>query len=301
VGNVAESSQTPANFNNNNGIDWPGKDPASQIWFRDVVVSPEYGKTVGWTITQGRDFSRDFVSDSSAAILNQTAADTMNLKDPIGTRITYFGNDYTVIGIAKDMLTQSPYRPEEPAVFFMKGYYGCIIIRIKPGAPVHEALATIEPVFKKYNPDSPFEFQFVDESYGHKFANEERIGKLAGFFASLAIFISCLGIFGLAAYTAERRNKEIGIRKVLGASIAHLWGLLSREFIVLVTISSIIAVPVAIYFMSGWLKNYSYHITLSWDVFGAAVAGAAVITMATVSYQVLKAAFTDPVKSLRTE
>ena len=301
VGDVAESSQSPANFGNNNSIDWPGKDPASQIWFRNVVVSPDFGKTVGWTIVEGRDFSRDHVSDSSAAILNQAALDTMELSNPIGTRISFGGDEYTVIGVAKDMLTQSPYRPEEPAVFFMKGYYGYILIRIKPGAPVNEALAAMEPVFKKYNPDSPFEYKFVDEEYGRKFANEERIGKLAGFFASLAIFISCLGIFGLAAYTAERRNKEIGIRKVLGASIAHLWGLLSREFIILVTISSVIAIPVALYFMTGWLKNYSYHVTLTWGVFGAAVTGAAVITIATVSYQVLKAAFADPVKSLRTE
>lgn len=301
VGDVAESSQSPADFNNNNTIDWPGKDPASQIWFRDVVVSPDYGKTVGWTILEGRDFSKEHISDSSAAILNKTAADTMNLKDPIGTRITYFGKDYTVIGITYDMVTQSPYRPEEPAAFFMKGYYGCIIIRIKPGDPVHDALATLEPVFKKYNPDSPFEYQFVDEAYGHKFANEERIGKLAGFFASLAIFISCLGIFGLAAFTAECRTKEIGIRKVLGASVTHLWGLLSREFFLLVIISSTIAVPVTLYFMSEWLKNYTYRISLSWNVFALAVAGAVVVTMATVSYQIIRIALANPVKSLRIE
>lgn len=301
VENMAESSQSPAHFTDNNSVDWPGKDPAAEIFFRNVSVSSEFGKTIDWTIVRGRDFSGNIISDSSAAIINELAVKTMGLHDPIGVQVQFGGKDFTIIGVASDMITQSPYDRQEPAIFLMKGWYGVIIIRLKSGIPFHEAITEIEPVFRKTNPDSPFEYRFVDEVYRRKFADEERIGKLAGLFASLAIFISCLGIFGLAAFTAERRTKELGIRKVLGATVVQLWRLMSGNFLVLVTISFLISVPFISYFMSDWLDRYNYHTTLPWWAFLVVGVGALLITLATVSVQALRVAGTNPVKSLRSE
>jgi putative ABC transport system permease protein len=178
---------------------------------------------------------------------------------------------------------------------------GFITIRIKPTTPVREALAKIQPVFKKYNPNSPFEFKFIDDEYAKKFSNEERIGNLASFFAILAIFISCLGLFGLASFIAEQRTKEIGVRKVLGATVFNLWKMLSKDFVVLVIISCLIAIPITWYFLNQWLQKYTYRTEISWWVFAAAGAGALGITLLTVSFQAIRAAIANPVKSLRTE
>jgi ABC-type antimicrobial peptide transport system permease subunit len=183
----------------------------------------------------------------------------------------------------------------------MKGWTGTMTIRIKPGTPIHTAMAHIEPVFKKFNPGSPFEYKFVDEQYAQKFTTEVRIGNLATFFAILAIFISCMGLFGLSSFVAEQRTKEIGVRKVLGASIINVWHLLSKEFIVLVLVSLLISMPVAYYCMHRWLQDYQYRTTISWWIFVAAGTGAIVITLLTVSFQSIKAALMNPVKSLRTE
>ncbi|HPH20137.1 MAG TPA: ABC transporter permease, partial [Haliscomenobacter sp.] len=163
------------------------------------------------------------------------------------------------------------------------------------------ALAKIAPVFQKHNPSAPFDYQFVDAEYGKKFAAELRIGRLAGFFAILAVFISCLGLFGLASFMAEQRTKEIGIRKVLGASLGNLWGLLSREFVGLVLLSCVLAAPIAYYYLHGWLQQYEYRTEISGWVFAAAAIGALGITLLTVSYQALKAALLNPVRSLKSE
>ena len=176
-----------------------------------------------------------------------------------------------------------------------------MILKINPAISAREALNKIEMVFKQFNPDQPFEYKFVDEEYAKKFGNEERISKLAGFFAILAIFISCLGLFGMASFMAEQRTKEIGIRKVVGASVFNVWKLLSKEFVVLVIISCFIAIPVAYYYMHGWLQNYKYRTEITWYVFAAAIGGALAITLLTVSFQAIKAAIANPVKSLRTE
>jgi len=164
-----------------------------------------------------------------------------------------------------------------------------------------DAISKVESIFKKYNPESPFEYHFVDEDYARKFGNEERVGKLATFFAALAVFISCLGIFGLASFTAEQRTKEIGIRKVLGASVTNLWQMLSKDFVVLVVVSCFISIPLSYYFLSQWLLKYDYRTTIAWWIFAVAAFGALFITLATVSYQSIKAAIANPVKSLRTE
>ena len=181
------------------------------------------------------------------------------------------------------------------------GWVNKILVRIAPTASVSNALTTIKGVFNEVNPSSPFEYQFVDDAYAQKFSVEERIGRLAGFFAALAILISCLGLFGLASFVAEQRTKEIGIRKVVGASVFKLWQLLSKDFVVLVTLSCFIAIPVAYYFMDNWLQHYQYRTDMSWWIFAVAILGALMITLFTVSFHAIKAAMTNPVKSLRTE
>jgi len=293
----------------NNGFEWKGRDPNKDESFGTLAVTHEHGKTVGWQFIEGRDFSRNYASDSSGIVINESAAKYMNLKNPVGETVTWKWGDnppvaYTILGVIKDMVMRSPYEPVEPTMFFIKplnGGVSCINIRVKPGVTMSNALPKIEAVFKKLIPAVPFDYEFADEDYAAKFAAEERIGKLSGFFTMLAVFISCLGLFGLASFVAEKRTKEIGIRKVLGASAFTLWRLLSNEFAVLVTISLFIAIPVAYYFMHNWLQDYQYRAALSWWIFAGAGAGALLITLLTVSYQAIKAAVGNPVKSLRTE
>ena len=196
----------------------------------------------------------------------------------------------------------SPYEPVKPSIFVLdKGAGDMVDIRLNPKKSSREALSKIEAVFKQYDPGSPFDYKFTDEEYNKKFANEERVGKLAGFFTLLAIFISCMGLFGMASFMAEQRIKEIGVRKVLGASVFSLWRLMSTDFIILVSISLLIAIPTAYYFMHGWLQDYKYRTELSWWIFAFTAVGAIGITVLTVSYQSIKAALTNPVKSLKTE
>jgi putative ABC transport system permease protein len=301
VENIARSSLSAAHFGNNTSIDWEGKDPGLVVFFRYVTITSDFGKTIGWTVKEGRDLSSEIASDSAAVLLNETAAKLTGFKNPVGEKVTHKGTPYVIAGVVNDMVTQSPYEPIEPAIFFLKGWLGVINMRINPAVPVSEALAKIEPVFRKYNPGSPFEFNFVDEVYGRKFSDEERFGNLASFFTILAIFISCLGLFGLSSFVAEQRTKEIGIRKVLGASVADLWNMLSKDFVVLIIISLFIAAPLAYYFMNNWLQHYTYRTEISWWIFVLAGMGLMLITLLTVSYQALKAAVANPVKSLRSE
>ena len=301
IENLALSSQSPAHFGNNNGIDWRGKDPGLVVFFRNVGVTPDFGKTIGWTVKRGRDFSVDLPGDSSALIINENAAKIMGFEDPVGEIVKFRGKEYTIIGVTADLLTQSPYAPSEPSFFITDDWTGLIVMRLKTTMPVREALAGIEAVFKKYNPESPFDFGFVDAEYARKYSNEERIGNLAGLFAILAVFISCLGLFGLASFVAEQRTKEIGIRKVLGATIASLWKMLSKDFVILTVIACCISIPLSFAFMNNWLTQYQYRITLTWEVFTLAALGAVALTLITVSFQAVKAAVANPVKSLRSE
>ncbi len=302
VTEIAESeSPTTGMYNNSGGFEWTGKDPAMSDMFGVVGVSNGYGKTVDWQFVSGRDFSTAFLTDSSALILNEAAVKYMGLKNPVGQTVRW-GRNFRVIGVVKDMITGSPYQPTAQTIFFMAKKVGNFLdIRINPNKSAREALAKIETVFKKYAPSTPFDYKFADDEYAKKFVAEERIGKLAGFFSLIAIFISCIGLFGMASFMAEQRIKEIGVRKVLGASVFNLWGLLSRQFVVLVIISLLISLPVAFYLMHNWLQEYSYRTELSWWIFAAAGAGALLITLITVSYQAIKAAMANPVKSLRTE
>jgi len=303
VENMAESSSPTTDvYSNQIGFEWEGKQAGTNPLFGTIAVTRDFGKTIGWHIRRGRDFSRDFVSDTSAMILNQSAVQLIGFKDPVGKIIRKDGKAYTVVGVIDDMIMQSPYMPVQPTIFMVNyGWANIITVKIKSTATMQDALAKIGGVFKKYNPASPFDYHFTDENYAKKFSDEERIGKLASIFAVLAIFISSLGLFGLASFVAEQRTKEIGVRKVLGASVLNLWGMLSKDFVTLVIISCLIATPIAWYFLSGWLKAYHYHTTISWWIFIVSCMGALLITLMTVSVQAIKAAMANPVKSLRSE
>jgi ABC-type antimicrobial peptide transport system permease subunit len=301
VSEIAESSSATTYVDEeDNGFSWEGKDPSLNGDFGVVFVSTDFGKTTGWQFKEGRDFSRDFATDSSAIIFNETAVKFAGLTHPVGKTIMWDGRPYHIIGVVKDMVMQSPYEPVFRTVFVNNQDAQPVVnIRINPLASPHEALTKIESVFKKYNPTQPFEYHFIDDEYAKKFGDEKRIGTLASFFAGLAIFISCLGLFGMASFMAEQRIKEIGVRKVLGASVFSLWKLLSREFVVLVLVAFLISAPLAYYLMSKWLAAYTYRSDLSWWIFAATATGAIIITLATVSFQAIKAALANPVNSLK--
>lgn len=301
VEQLARSSNSATYFPNNNSIEWRGKLPSQVVFYRNVDVTANFGRTIGWQIKEGRDFLPDGKGDSSSVLLNETGVQITGIKNIIGETIKYQDKSYTVAGVVRDMVTQSPYEPVPPAIFFLNDNLGVLTIRIKPNTSMQQALAKIEPVFKQYNAGNPFVFKFVDEEYAKKFSNEVRIGHLATFFAILAIFISCLGLFGLASYITEQRTREIGIRKVLGASVFIIWRLLSKEFVVLVIIALFIAMPLAYYFMHNWLQDFNYRTELSWWVFALAGLSAILVTLLTVSYQSIRSALTNPIKSLRTE
>ena len=303
ISEMAEAGSPPTeNYSSTSTIEWKDKDPNLSVDFHTIAISFDYGKTIGWSFKEGRDFSKAFSTDSTRLILNEAAAKFMGLKNPIGESIKWYGTPYKVIGVVKDLITQSPYQQIKPSIYYLDPYPGgVIVLKINPLTSAKKALSNAETVFKKFNPSQPFEYQFVDGEYAKKFDNEERIGQLATFFAILAIFISCLGIFGLASFIAEQRTKEIGIRKVLGASVTNLWQMLSKDFVILVLISCIIAAPIAYYFLQEWLQKYTYRTEISWWIFAVAGVGALLITLLTVSFQAIKAALMNPVKSLKTE
>lgn len=301
--NMAESwSPLTAVWATNSGFNWEGKDPSLALDIPNDGVSHDYGKTVGWHFKEGRDFSRAFVTDTAAFVINEAAAKFMHLKDPVGKVITWDDERYTIIGIIKDVIAESPYDPVRPAFFHLNRDPGTrMVVRINPAVSAHAALDKVEKVFKKHNPNHPFDYQFVDQEYARKFGNEQRFGRLTGIFSLLAIFISCLGLFGMASFMAEQRTKEIGVRKVMGATLFSLWRLLSTDFVVLVIISLAIAFPVAYYSMAGWLQHYQYRTSIPWWLFPAAGAGTLLITLLTVSFQAIRASLMNPVKSLSTE
>lgn len=303
VTNVAEAGASPTRiYSTSSGIEWKGKDPAMNIDFPNMSVSYDFGKTIDWKFKDGRDFSKAYSTDSTGVIINETAANFMQMKNPVGSFITWDGTPLKVIGVVNDILSQSPYEPVKPSIFYLSNDPGSVmLLKVNPKVSASAALQKVESILKKYNPDQLFSYQFVDEQYAQKFSDEVRIAKLAGFFAALAIFISCLGVFGLASFLAEQRIKEIGIRKVLGASTLNCWQLLSKDFMVLVTISLLIAAPLGWMMMNKWLQNYQYRTNLSWSIFAIAGVGVLLITLATVSYQAIKAAVENPVKSLRAD
>lgn len=307
IDNVAESSGAVTSiWGFNGGFTWDGKDPDFHDSFGTVSVSHDYGKTVGWVLLEGRDFSRQFASDSSALIINETAARYMGMKDPVGKTIKwntefFDSGDYLIIGVVEDMVMDSPYAPVPPMIFFLQGYKGWILAKLNPKVSMSDALTNISEIIKKTVPSAPFEYHFASDSYASKFKSEEQVETLASAFALLAVLISCLGLFGLASYVAQQRTKEIGIRKVLGASAIGLWRLLTGDFLRLVLLSGVIAIPTSYFFMRSWLQNYEYRIDISLWTPVLAIIGALLVTLLTVSYQAVKAAWMNPVSSIRTE
>lgn len=310
VASVATSSSPLTEvWNVTGGYEWQGKDPGLDASFVRCNVSPAYGKTVGWKLVAGRDFSAALATDSTdAIIINQAAVQYMGLQNPVGQKLTdvdEFGTPKwtrTIIGVVKDIVMESPYEPVQPAIYFTnEDAYALLHIKINPAVSASEALLKIEAVFKNIVPSALFNYTFVDEAYAHKFSQEARIGTLAGVFSLLAIFISCLGLFGLASFVAEQRTKEIGIRKVLGASVYILWHMQTKEFVTLVILACILAIPISYGIMHTWLASYAYHTEISlWIIFLTCI-GALLLTLLTVSYQAVKAALMNPVTSLRNE
>lgn len=300
----AETSSTIASRNSSSwGIVWPGQVAGQdKLPIDQIVTTYHFIKTFNLKLVDGRDFDEARPSDTLAIMMNEACAKIMHLKNPVGTIVKWQGQDRTVVGLIKDFIQGSPSEPINPLIVgFMKGWNGTANLRLNPGVSASTALARLETVYKKYNPDYPFEYQFVDEVYGEKFRTEQLLGKLANAFTILAIVISCLGLFGLASFSAEQRRKEIGIRKVLGATTAHLWYNLSKEFVVLVLIAFFVGAGLSWYFMSDWLSKYTYHTDISPWVFIATIFISLAVTLTTVSWQAIKAAVTNPVKSLRSE
>jgi len=285
------------------GFEWEGKDPDDKTDFDRYCVDEDLVKTAGFKIIAGRDFNlKEYPTDSLGIILNESALKVMKFKDPIGQVIKDNGKVWHVVGVIADFILQSPYYPTKPMVIEGgQGWFNVMHFRLNPSNATADNLKKAEAIFKKYNPEYPFEYKFIDEDYDRKFRAEERTGTLAALFAGLTIFISCLGLFGLATYMAENRIKEIGIRKVLGASVPRITTLLSKDFLKLVMISFLVASPVAWWMMHKWLQDYPYHVEIHWYVFAAAGLLSFLISVLTVSFQAIKAAIANPVKSLRTE
>ncbi|QHT71923.1 FtsX-like permease family protein [Rhodocytophaga rosea] len=296
------SSPTTQIWSTSNSVDWPGKDPDLAADFANIGISYEYGATIGWQLLAGRDFAKNFKTDFKALILNERAVRFMGLKDPVGQTLIWHKEPYQIVGVVKDVISQSPYKKVKPTFYhLLQEDASYVLAKIHPQITAQEALQKMEYIFKTYNPSQPFDYEFVDEAFAKKFKNEERIGQLSILFTFLAIFISCLGVFGLASFLCEQRSKEMGVRKILGANTFHLWNLLSRDFINLVLIAFLIATPLAYYFIYSWLENFEYRTAIAWWIFGVAGTGILGITLLTMSYQTIKTALINPVKFLRNE
>jgi putative ABC transport system permease protein len=296
------SSPMTGVYNQWDAFSWEGMDAESRPVFSAIMVDYDYEKASRIVLKEGRFFSEEFSTDSSAVVINEAAAEMIGFENPLENTIKFDKETMKIIGVTENVVMQNPFKPVIPAIMLLRDYFIAQgFIRIKDNVDNQTALATIQPIVERHNPAFPFDFNFTDEAFSKKFSNEDQVGKLSGIFAGLSIFISCLGLFGLASFMAERRTKEIGIRKVVGASLFSLWRMLSKDFVVLVIISCFIAIPVAYYFLSEWLKKYEYRTELTWWIFAAAALGALAITLLTVSFQTVKAARMNPVHSLRSE
>lgn len=297
------SSPITEGWSNTWAIGWEGKDPNDRRVMNRFCADDAVAKTLGLQIIQGRDIDLEkFPTDSNAALLNESAVKLIGFKDPIGKTLQDMGQDWTIVGVVKDFILNSPYQPMEPSfIAGAKGFFNVIHIKLSKDRPVSESLAGIASIFKTYNPEYEFYYHFASEEYVKKFSDEKRTATLASLFALLTILISCLGLFGLASYIAESRFREIGVRKVLGASTASLAGLLSRDFLKLVLIAFVIATPLGYWAMYSWLQNFPYRINISWWVLLLSGVIAVFIALITVSFQAIRAALANPVKSLRSE
>ena len=300
---VTRITQPPTSLNNGTyGVDWDGKDPNSKPMFSNASVGYDFVKTLKLKLLEGRDFSKDYATDSVGYLLNEEAVKKTGYKDPIGKRLTFWGKKGTIVGVLKDFHLNSIHDPIRPLIIWFKEdeRWGNALVRTEAGK-TKQVLAGLERLCKELNPKFPFSYHFADEEYQKLYKSESIVNKLSNCFAGLAIFIYCLGLLGLAMFTAEQRTKEFGVRKVLGASVGSLFTLLSKDFLVLVLIAFLFAAPLAGWGMHVWLQNFAYHIGLEWWVFVLAGVLALLIALLTVSIQALKVAIANPVKSLRAE
>ena len=280
---------------------WQGQREDQKDFYAIISIGHDYTETIGVELLRGRTFNEAF-SDSTSMILNQSAVNHMELKDPIDAAIHLNGRDYTVVGVMDDIIMGSPYHPATPTAFvFIPEWTDNVLIRLPQEASLSQVMKGIEGVFKDHNPAFPFSFDFVDESFSDKLAVEELTGKLANLFAILAIVISCLGLFGLSAFAAEQRTKEVGIRKVLGASLTGIVSLFSKDFSKLVVIAFLLAAPLTWWIMNQWLQQYTYRVAVEWWMFATTGGLALLLTWAIVGLQAAKAAAVNPARSLRNE
>lgn len=287
------------------GFTWGKADPGQKdVSFSNFATSGDFIKTFGFQLVQGRDIDlKVFPSDTAAIVINEAAAKIFGFKDPIGQTIKNGTVPLTIIGVIKNFIISSPYQPVGPMLVYCSNhwFYNTMTFKMDTNRPTAQNLKIAEGIFKKYNPAYPFQYSFVNQEYAEKFKDEKRTETLATLFAVLTIFISCLGLFGLAAYMAENRSKEIGIRKVLGASAFSIMQLLTKEFVVLVIIAIVIATPVGWWLMNKWLQNYNYRINISWLVFASSGIVSIIIAIITVSFQAGKAAIAKPINSIKAE
>ena len=297
-------SQTSPLENNNtaDGVSWTGKDPAVAIQFNNTSVGYDFVKTLNIKLIQGRDFSPAFRRDSTNYLINEAAAKRMGYKDPVGQPLSLWKRPGTIVGVLEDFHFNSLHEAIRPLIIRLRPnhHYGTVLIRTQPGQ-TKQALASLETLYRRFNPNAPFDYSFVDAEYQQLYKSETIVGTLATVFAGMAVFIACLGLFGLAAFTAEQRTKEIGVRKVLGASVGSVVTLLSKDFLRLVIIAILVASPLAYYAMHRWLQNFAYKIDIAWWTFALAGGIAVLIALLTVSFQSIRAALANPVKSLRSE
>lgn len=297
---------TSAYTTNGGDFEWKGKDPDLFPEFYTIRATHGFGKMIDWKVLEGRDFSTNFPSDSLAFLVNETAVKYMGLKNPVGEYVRWGDNGtYKIIGVVKDMVTRSPFDPITPSLFILHQgrFLNWFNIKIASDNPsvVEGAINKMRTVFQENDPGNIFSYRFTDEAYERKFNEINRVAKLVGWFSFVAIFISCLGVLGLSTYMAIQRRKEIGIRKVLGASVLTIWQLMSKQFVILVLISLIIAIPIGYYFSSLWLMEYNYRIQINFWIFALSGLSILLITLLTVSYQAIKSAISNPVNSIRTE
>lgn len=300
---VARASSPVTNvWATNSGYDWPGKDPELAVGFAATSVQPEYGATVGWELLQGRNFSTALATDSSAFIINEAAVRFMNLDEPVGTVMRWDGKPFTIIGVVGDILVDSPFGEIRPHIYQMgNSEHRVLHLRLADRKAASDGLLALEAALQEQVPGHILESRFVDESFARKFAAEERLAALARFFTILAISISCLGLLGLAAYLAERRRKELSIRKVLGASNLSLWQLLSQDFVRLILLAAVVAIPLSWYLMRQWLRQFTYQTDLPAYIFILAVGLTLAISLLVISSQTIRAALRNPVEDLAAE
>jgi predicted permease len=309
IKNITSAQSSPLEVGSSTqGVRWPGKDTTKLILFSNNPITYDYVKTMGIQLIGGRDFDPSYSLDTMNYLVNEAAARKIGYKDPVGKELTMWGDKGSIIGLMKDFHHNSLHVPIEPLILRLfkgswikdNGYWGNVIIRTEKGKS-KQAIASMEKVFKQFNPGFPFRYYFTDDEIAKNYKAEYTVSKLSRYFAFLAIFISCLGLFGLVTFTAEQRTKEIGIRKVLGASVTGIVRMLSKDFLILVLIATVIAFPVAWWAMYKWLNDFEYRVDIGWWVFVVAGVVALLIALLTISFQSIKAAIANPVKSLRTE